>query len=403
MEGYSAYVCRDKCGYVKRVDDFPRVIAQQGDDRLLLLYPNDQARIFDVRDAILWPQMHVEAILGRGYWEDYTGNQDIEMLLQDARVSEAYSIELPNLFQFATSELSQDAFLCWLMTWSKHDYRLVDEPLHEAALHFVAEIFKVHHQSLPEIKSIEITRQFKSLDILAIINDTYAILIEDKTYTKNHSNQLTRYREVVGIEYPKYVQLPIYFKIADQSHYRSIEKAGYKPFKRRMMLEVLKNGKDNGVKNAIFLDYYHHLQKIQDRIEAFWTVPVNDWNAFAWQGFYQELQKGLKGDWGYVSNPRGGFWGFWWESSGNHNQYIQLEEDRLCVKISADGEYGEEFVLNRLKDVLSESERKNLLLKKPARLRKGKTMTIAERKHYIQTNPDGTIDMGATIFELRKF
>nr|WP_260390277.1 hypothetical protein [Ornithobacterium rhinotracheale] len=26
--------------------------------------------------------------------------------------------EKPNLFQYATSELSQDAFLCWLIAWA---------------------------------------------------------------------------------------------------------------------------------------------------------------------------------------------------------------------------------------------------------------------------------------------
>lgn len=31
-------------------------------------------------------------------------------------------IQPPNLFEFATSELSQDAFLCWLASWA--DVRL---------------------------------------------------------------------------------------------------------------------------------------------------------------------------------------------------------------------------------------------------------------------------------------
>lgn len=28
----------------------------------------------------------------------------------------------PNIFHFATKELSQDAFLCWLLSWAKNDY-----------------------------------------------------------------------------------------------------------------------------------------------------------------------------------------------------------------------------------------------------------------------------------------
>lgn len=44
LDGFLAYVCGVKCGYVKRIKEIPRVIAQQGNDRLLLLYPNDQVR-----------------------------------------------------------------------------------------------------------------------------------------------------------------------------------------------------------------------------------------------------------------------------------------------------------------------------------------------------------------------
>jgi hypothetical protein len=405
IDAYSAYVCQNKCGFVKRIEDFPRVIAQQSTDRLLLLYPNDQARILDVRELILWPQMHVESILGRGYWEDYKGNHDIQILLEDVRDSEAAFVETPNLFKFATSELSQDAFLCWLLAWSKEIYRSVDKPLHEAAVHFVSEIFNQHHIKIPTIHTMEIKRQFNSLDILAIINDAYAILIEDKTYTKDHSNQLIRYREVVKREMENLIQLPVYFKITDQSHYRSIEKAGYTPFKRNTMLEVLKKGKDMGVENAIFLDYYNHLQTIDDQIQAFWTELVSDWDSFAWQGFFQELQKEIRGDWGYVSNPTGGFWGFWWKSANGSNHFLQLEEERLCVKVSAedDNENIKDFRHKIMKDVLMESEKRNLLLTKPARLRVGKTMTIAERHNYIQINPNGTLDMKRTILELQKY
>jgi len=51
FDAHPVYVCQDKCGYMKRAEDTPRIIAQQGDDRLLLLYPNDQGRILDLRNS----------------------------------------------------------------------------------------------------------------------------------------------------------------------------------------------------------------------------------------------------------------------------------------------------------------------------------------------------------------
>ncbi|MGJ7912522.1 PD-(D/E)XK nuclease family protein [Neobacillus sp. LXY-1] len=158
-------------------------------------------------------------------------------------------------------------------------------------------LFNVHGYPVPIIKSIEIIRQFQALDILAIVNDTYAILIEDKTYTKNHSDQLNRYREEVRIAYPDLVQLPIYYKIADQSHYHSVQDAGYFPFTRERILEVLERGRENGVSHPIFIDYLVHLEKLDSSINAYRTKPVVDWDGFAWQRFYMGLQKHFNGNW----------------------------------------------------------------------------------------------------------
>ncbi|MBP0725157.1 PD-(D/E)XK nuclease family protein [Bacillus sp. RG28] len=404
VDAYPAYVCRAKCGYMKMIEPIPEVIAQRGDDCLLLLYPDNQGRILDLRDSLIFPPMHIDALLAKGYWDDYIGNYDVEVLLESVRDSRGAFLETPNLFQFATSELSQDAFLCWLISWSQQAYRSVDGPLHEAAVDFISMIFNIHEIPVPIVETLKVMRQFKSLDVLVIVNNKYAILIEDKTYTKDHSNQLIRYRKAVREAYPSLIQLPIYFKIADQSHYRSVDEAGYILFNRKMMLDVLKKGKDNGVKNPIFLDYYQHLQKLEDRVSAFRTKPVKEWDEFAWQGFYKELQTEIKGDWGYVSNPSGGFWAFWWGSTYSNRYYLQLEQLRLCVKITAkEDENKQELRTMAMKEVLLEAEKRNLSLQKPAIMRNGKTMTIAQRQDYIQTNDDGTVDMQRTILELKKY
>jgi len=33
----------------------------------------------------------------------------------------------PNLFNYATSELSQDAMICYMLEWAKEDYKKIDE------------------------------------------------------------------------------------------------------------------------------------------------------------------------------------------------------------------------------------------------------------------------------------
>ncbi|RST77486.1 hypothetical protein D4T97_003105 [Siminovitchia acidinfaciens] len=401
IDAYPALVCKSGCGHTEPIKEYPRIIGQQDKDQLLLLYPNEQGRILDLRDRVLYPPIHYLSILGRGYWEEYSGIHDVHALLEGIYDPEESATEPPNLFTYATSELSQDAFLCWLLSWSEKKYQSMDRFLHNVAVEFVSTIFAVHNLAIPEIRSLKIIPQFKSLDILAIVNNQYAILIEDKTFTKNHSNQLCRYRNAVKNEYPDLIQLPIYFKIADQSHYRSVESAGYIPFTRKMMLKIMDKGKD--INNAIFLDYYRHLQRLDKKVSSFWVTPVSEWSAFAWQGLYQELQKEIGGDWGYVSNPRGGFWGFWWGRDRNEKHYYQLEQQKLCVKVvAADDEDKRELRYQVMEEILLRSDKEGLSLQKPARVMSGRTMTVAERHDYILTDAAGFVDMELTIAELKK-
>ncbi|MBT2644637.1 PD-(D/E)XK nuclease family protein [Bacillus sp. ISL-41] len=401
---HPVYMCSDqKCGYMKRVEPVPEIKYQQDGERLLLIYPDEQGRIVDLKDRVIWPPVHYLSILGRGYWEEYTGNHDVETLLENARDSESYGIEQPNLFNYATSELSQDAFLCWLIAWSHEVYRSNNKPLHQAALDFISMIFNVHEEPVPVIKNITIEKQYEGLDVLAIVNDQYAILIEDKTFTKDHSNQLIRYSEAVARRNPEWIQLPIYYKIADQSNYHSVTAAHYFPLTRKHMLPILRRGRENGVNHDVFLDYLSRLEWLDRKYEAFRTIPVRDWDDFAWQGFYMELQKEFDGNWGYVSNRRGGFWGFWWKSLSDRSYYLQLEENKLCVKLEAEEGMDLSRVRKVMGAVLLESELKGLQVQKPSRLRAGKTMTIAQRKDYIQATEEGLIDIKKTIDELKKW
>lgn len=100
----------------------------------------------------------------------------------------------------------------------------------------------------------------------------------------------------------------------------------------------------------------------------------------------------------------GGFWGFWWNSQAEGRFYMQLEQNRLCVKITAKEEENRSALReNAIKDKLDISAKRNLHLKKPGRTRRGKTMTVAERQDYIVTNAEGLIDISKTIEELKKY
>lgn len=104
----------------------------------------------------------------------------------------------PNLFDFATSELSQDAFLCWLLSWARPAHRETHPALHAVARALLDDCYRRAGASLPEhLSRLEIRRQDGGIDILCIVNAEWAILIEDKAGTQQHSGQLARYQQHV--------------------------------------------------------------------------------------------------------------------------------------------------------------------------------------------------------------
>ena len=108
-----------------------------------------------------------------------------------------------NLFAFATSELSQDAFFCWALDCLNRDE---DSPLYGLGRSFWALLSGRKNDALlsgrkndalPKIKGVVIRRQFKHVDVLALVvysNQTIdALVIEDKVNTSEHDDQIQTY------------------------------------------------------------------------------------------------------------------------------------------------------------------------------------------------------------------
>ncbi len=113
-----------------------------------------------------------------------------------------------NLFSFATGELSQDGFLCWCANAFNDESKLELKGMSEA---FIKKMLHKKYADL-EIKSVDVIRQFSrkveitkgnkitvKIDVLIIVNKNIAIIVEDKTYTGEHDDQINRYKE--GLKY----------------------------------------------------------------------------------------------------------------------------------------------------------------------------------------------------------
>ena len=316
----------------------------------------------------------------------------------------------PNLFKFATKELSQDAFLAWLIQWASPEYKSQDVLLWECATRFVKKLLSLSPQITPppKITSVKVERPWKrtKIDVGTEINGEYRVIIEDKTATADHSGQLQRYKDI-AIAWCKEnkFQSPavcVYLKTGSQSaaDLKKIEEQGFAVFARKDLLSILSEPR---VTNQIFVDFREYLQDMEDSECQFATKPIKEWGDPQWKGFYQDLEKRRNGiKWNYVPNPSGGFWNavLNWQNAKDCCPYMQIEQGPLCFKV---GEIYEHHVLIRdhyHRSLMDHCAGENNI-QRPKRLGDGTYMTIAyvERADWLGTD-DSLVDMPKVVARL---
>ncbi len=96
-----------------------------------------------------------------------------------------------NIFKYATSELSQDAVICWILSF----YNDKNSKLYNLAKELLSSFVDLE----TEDNKIEIKQQFYKTDILIHFPNTKkVVIIEDKTYTSEHDEQIAKYVEKIS-------------------------------------------------------------------------------------------------------------------------------------------------------------------------------------------------------------
>lgn len=319
--------------------------------------------------------------------------------------------QIPNIFDFATSELSQDAFLCWLISWADSTQIENDNSLNNCASTFVKRLLEVSDDY--KIETVEVGRQWNNIDVWALINNEYFLVIEDKKGTTEHSDQLKRYAEIAKEHYKKSdiaIKL-VYFKMQEQGQYSNVDKAGFSLFGRDKMLEILTGYVENVNKNEIndiLFDYYRNLKGLDKKINSYKELPLEKWYWHSWIGFYSELQKHLGGNWDYVANASGGFLGFWWywnssELNDNYFEfYLQLEQNEMVFKLYCEKPESRYEIRDFYRSKLY-PKAKELKIDVYQFGRIGQWMGVARlNESYRKTDSSGLIDMDKTVETLKK-
>lgn len=274
-------------------------------------------------------------------------------------------MERNNIFNFATSELSQDAFICWLCNWVNFDDNSLSEDekkLKSLATEFIE---KMLGEKL-ENRKVNIKRQYQKIDVLLEIQnktefitkgnninpivDMY-VIIEDKVGTGLHSNQIERYRELISEKNEKdngsraKIKV-VYYKIYDEDNTERLKENGVNVILgRENILELLKEYKDK-ISNSIFENYHNYLSNIETDVNSYEKKNLEDWNSNCYIGFFKELKNeknllehaiGRQKDcsWGYVNNSSGGFMGMWWFplSEEKINKLTETSDEDIYLQI----------------------------------------------------------------------
>ena len=310
-----------------------------------------------------------------------------------------------NLFYYATSELSQDAFICWLASFALEDAK-PDQALRECAREMLT-LF------VPELKGHEFTlrgvrRQEKNIDVLLSVasgGKEYKIVVEDKTYTNEHDNQLIRYLDYLRDTYPGCIACGVYYKTGFQSDLSQVKQAGYRIVTRAHMLELLSAYTDKTV-NQIFLDYFEYWNDFHRNALLYQTLPLSRWDWSQIYAFYDDLQNGGFGEkrevwigYGYVANRSGGFRGLWTGTYDDYREirgvrcelYLQIEPEwnydtngyifPICLKLAPKPASGQDVLAGDIRNaVVYDASWKYRLsefhFSKPRRFASGRHMTI---------------------------
>ena len=221
----------------------------------------------------------------------------------------------PNIFQYATKELSQDALICWLVACAVQ----AEGDLRRCGLDFIGTLMR--HGREPRGRPYVVSdvwlpeAQYKGIDVYfqARINDRLvSFVIEDKIATTMHGDQLKRYREVVRRDdRPEDEFRLVYYKtgyIFDDERAEA-ERSGYAVFGAEDMQHFLSEQKRSEC-HEIIRQYREHINQIvKDRTDV---LAKWDWTYdFVQHEFMVRLRDALaesRGQWDSAFGEDPGDW-----------------------------------------------------------------------------------------------
>lgn len=301
-------------------------------------------------------------------------------------------MEQPNIFDYATSELSQDAFICYLLAFGTEKYKNDFPKEYETAHKFLERCGISAHEEILEIK-----KQYYNIDVL-IVTKSHLLIVEDKTGTNEHDDQIIKYVKTLKNNQLSsgrkikvcYLKTMDYVRAYQSSDKNILSQSDCCSLNRKDLLDLLEKCRQC---NIIYESFYSRLNMVNERANSCNDKDIFDWNKEKWFAYLSSALKGRNFNIGWVNNARGGFYACWldWEKCGNGEDYKQIEisfEDgktsrvKLCLKFSS---ANKETTLNS-KSLIKDLQNKAVTQGYKASNRMGKATTYAYKEAENKTD-----------------
>lgn len=151
--------------------------------------------------------------------------------------------ESPNIFKIlrvSNAEIRHSNFLSWLLDPSAN-HKLNDSVLSKFLQEIINSSDNFDESITVEdigIKNVEIRREWENIDLLIIL-DEYVLCIENKIFSGEHSDQLTRYKNIVETNFPDKLQIYVYLNPFGYSSFG--ESDVYLPISYQVIIDILEN------------------------------------------------------------------------------------------------------------------------------------------------------------------
>ena len=196
-----------------------------------------------------------------------------------------------NIFDFATKELSQDAFICWLF----YNYNSKDSQLKEIAYKFINYLTDFSFTVGDIEKMDKPKQQVHDMDIVIDFwakGLHYIVVIEDKTTSSAHDSQLMKYsRRINTWDNDKLRTIRVFYKTdyltpKDEEELDEVDKLG--KWKRININDIYQffAGLDN-VKSEILNSYIEHIKEIYNDSNN--KELPKDNNIARWKAYFKNV------------------------------------------------------------------------------------------------------------------